>query len=153
MSQSISLVIVDDDQLVAECVGALCEALFGANVLGIATNGMEGLALIERVRPQIALVDLSMPCVSGIDVVTELRQRQVPTRCIILTGNSDENCCVSAMRAGAAGYVLKTSVIDELPFALQAVSTGHTYIPPRFRALLDQLMPDPSEEAPAKTTV
>jgi DNA-binding NarL/FixJ family response regulator len=137
MSQSISLVVVDDDQLVAECVGALCQALFGAKVLGTATNGEDGLALIEVLRPQIALVDLCMPRLSGIEVVTEVRQRHFPTRCIILTGNPDEEFCLLALRAGAAGYMLKTSVIDELPFALSLVSAGNRYVAPQFKAISD----------------
>jgi DNA-binding NarL/FixJ family response regulator len=140
MNKSISLVVVDDDQLVAECVGALCQALFGAKVLGFATNGEDGLTLIEVLRPQIALVDLCMPRLSGIDIVTEVRQRDFPTRCIILTGNPDEEFCVLALRAGAAGYMLKTSVIDELPLALSLVSNGHTYVAPQFRAVSDLLM-------------
>ena len=145
MSQSISIVVVDDDQLVAECVGALCEALLGAKVLGFATNGEDGLALIERYHPQIALVDLCMPTLSGIDVVIEARMRQLPTRCVILTGSPDELSCLTAMRAGAAGYLLKTSVIDELPLALSEVSSGNTYVTPTFRCVLDDLTMNPLE--------
>jgi DNA-binding NarL/FixJ family response regulator len=145
MSQSISLVVVDDDQLVAECVGALCEALLGAKVLGYATNGLDGLALIERYHPQVALVDLCMPTLSGIDVVIEARMRQLPTRCVILTGSPDELSCLTAMRAGAAGYLLKTSVIDELPLALSEVCSGNTYVTPPFRSVLDDLTMNPLE--------
>jgi DNA-binding NarL/FixJ family response regulator len=142
MSQSISLVVVDDDQLVAECVGALCEALFGAKVLGFATNGEDGLALLERYHPQIALVDLCMPILSGIDVVIQARLRQLPTRCVILTGSPDDLNCLTAMRAGAAGYLLKTSVIDELPLALSEICSGNIYVTPLFRGVLDDLMMD-----------
>jgi len=137
MSQSVSLVVVDDDQLVAECVGAICESLFGAEVLGFATNGEDGLALMERVRPQIALVDLCMPRLNGIEVILEASQRHFATRCIVLTGIPDEESFITAMRAGAAGYLLKTCAIDELPSALQAVSEGKTYVTPRFRHALD----------------
>jgi len=138
MSQSISLVVVDDDQLVAECVGAICESLFDAKVLGFATNGEDGLALMERVRPQIALVDLCMPRLNGIEVIAEATQRRFATRCIVLTGLADEESYLNAMRAGAAGYLLKTCAIDELPSALRAVSEGKTYVSPEFRGALDQ---------------
>jgi DNA-binding NarL/FixJ family response regulator len=137
MSQSVSLVVVDDDQLVAECVGAICESLFGAEILGFATNGEDGLALMERVRPQIALLDLCMPRLNGIEVIAEANQRHFATRCIILTGHPDEESCIIAMRAGAAGYLMKTSAIDELPSALRAVAEGKTYVTPRFRGALD----------------
>jgi DNA-binding NarL/FixJ family response regulator len=139
MTQSISLVVVDDDQVVAECVGAICESLFGAEVLGFATNGEDGLALMERVRPQIALLDLCMPLLSGIEVIAKASERHFPTRCIVLTGNPDQESCITAMRAGAAGYLLKASAIDELPTALQAVSEGKTYVTPRLKDALDHL--------------
>ena len=139
MSQSISLVVVDDDQVVAECVGAICESLFGAEVLGFATNGEDGLALMERVRPQIALLDLSMPLLSSIEVIAKASERHFPTRCIVLTGSPDQESCITAMRAGAAGYLLKASAIDELTRALQAVSEGKTYVTPRLKDAVDHL--------------
>jgi two-component system, NarL family, response regulator LiaR len=139
MSQSISLVVVDDDQVVAECVGAICESLFGAEVLGFATNGEDGLALMERVRPQIALLDLSVPLLSSIEVIAKASERHFPTRCIVLTGSPDQESCITAMRAGAAGYLLKASAIDELTRALQAVSEGKTYVTPRLKDAVDHL--------------
>ena len=106
-SVPISLLVIDDDELIAVALSALCERIPGIQVLGRATSGKDGLILMEQMAPQLALVDLLMPRLSGIDVVKAARQQRLRTRSIILTGNPDQEWCALALRAGVAGYMLK----------------------------------------------
>jgi DNA-binding NarL/FixJ family response regulator len=146
MIKSISLVVIDDDELIAEAMSALCKTLSNVEVLGFATSGEDGLALMERVRPQVALVDLCMPRLSGVDVVSKARQRHLCTRCIVVTAIDDEEWCAIAMRAGAAGYLQKLSAFDELRSALHAVTQGKTYVTPEFQDVLDRIPINPATE-------
>src|SRR5262245_34929264 len=86
----ISLIVIDDDRLVAAAVALLCSTLNGVDVLGYASSGREGLALIEKSRPSVALVDLTMEDLNGVDLTADVRKRRISTPIIILTGNSDE---------------------------------------------------------------
>src|SRR6476619_6717841 len=99
MNKSTSLVVIDDDELVAEAFGVLCDRIPGVHVRGVATNGQDGLSLMELLRPDLALVDLFMPHLNGVDVVLQAQQRHFKTRCIVLTANSDVSWCSKALRA------------------------------------------------------
>ena len=130
MSNLISVVIVDDDEMVAAAMSALCEKVKGVEVVGRANDGRDGLALVEKLVPQVALVDLMMPTLNGIDLVAMARQKGLPTRMVILTASRDPELCVRAMEAGAAAYLLKLSGVDELGIAIHAVVNGKMYITP-----------------------
>ena len=99
MSNLISVVIVDDDEMVAAAMSALCEKVKGIEVVGRANDGRDGLALVEKLLPQVALVDLMMPTLNGIDLVAMARRKGLPTRMVILTASRDPELCVRAMEA------------------------------------------------------
>src|SRR2546422_8793297 len=131
MSNLISVVIVDDDEMVAAAMSALCEKVKGVEVVGRANDGRDGLALVEKLVPQVALVDLMMPTLNGIDLVAMARQKGLPTRMVILTASRDPELCVRAMEAGAAADLLKLSGVGELGIAIYAVVNGKVYITPK----------------------
>lgn len=128
MQDRTSVVIIDDDELIAAAIAALCEKLPGIVVIGQASDGVKGLQLIEDVVPQLALVDLVMPQLSGFELVVRARRKQLPTSIVILSGNPDEEWCIRAMHAGAAGYLLKSSPFQELQLAIQSVAGGSKYV-------------------------
>ena len=107
MDRTISTVVIDDDALVAVAIWYLAGRIHGVEILGVAMMGWDGMALIEKLQPRVALVDPLMPDLSGIDLITRVVRKKLPTRVIVLTGSSDEELCWHARKAGAAGYLLK----------------------------------------------
>jgi DNA-binding NarL/FixJ family response regulator len=142
----LSVVVVDDEELIATALRALCEKIAGVEVVAQTSNPVHGLDIVAELRPRLALVDLIMPHLNGIGFVSQLRQSGLPTRAIILTGFRDEHSCVQAMRAGAAGYLLKVAAQAELATALHAVDAGETYITPELSAAFMNRSCIPSDE-------
>jgi DNA-binding NarL/FixJ family response regulator len=130
--------VIDDDELIAHALSALCQRIPNIEVLGQATNGTDGLLLMERLVPQLALVDLLMPRFSGIDVLKAARQKRLRTRSIIVTGSGDQEWCARALRAGAAGYMLKGGAVAELRLAVHTVARGKKYVSEYFTDALDR---------------
>ena len=124
------VILADDHQIVRQGIRALIERL-GVQVVAEAADG---LTLIEQVRqhlPDLAVVDVSMPGLNGIDATRQM-VAAVPTLAVVLLTMHDEELHVSAaLRAGVRGYVLKTQAADELLDAIRTVSTGGTYLSPK----------------------
>jgi len=152
MAQTISLIVIDDEELIAEALGMLCQRIPRVPMVGLATSGEDGLALLERTRPRIALVDLAMPRMSGVDVISHARKKRILTRCIVLTGTSDHGWCAKAMRAGAAGYMLKGGAVDELHLAIHTVAKGKNYVTPDCAGVMerDQVHGSNGQKLPAR---
>ena len=104
----------------------------------------DGRALLEaaqRVQPDIVILDVSMPLLNGIDAATQLKKSHPSIKVIFVTMHADADYVRSAFEAGASGYLLKRSAVDELEQAIRAVWAGHTYITPLIaKGLLDVLM-------------
>jgi len=124
------VILADDHQIVRQGIRALIERL-GVQVVAEAADG---LTLIEQVRqhlPDLAIVDVSMPGLNGIDATRQM-VAAVPSLAVVLLTMHDEELHVSAaLRAGVRGYVLKTQAADELLDAIRTVSTGGTYLSPK----------------------
>lgn len=123
---AVSCVVADDHPAV---VAAICELLEnrGIAVVGRARNGEEAVAAIEAHRPQVAVVDLRMPKLSGIDVVKQIGDRAA---IVLYTAYADRRLLVEAVDAGARGYVLKEAPLDDLVRAVETVAGGGTYVDP-----------------------
>jgi DNA-binding NarL/FixJ family response regulator len=120
------LLIADDHKIVAEGLVRLLADRYEI-VDTVAQGGIVIDAVVRR-RPDVLLLDLSMPDVSGIEVLRQLRRREVDVKVIVLTMHADASLAVEALRSGASGYVLKESSGDELVTALQVVLGGGTYL-------------------------
>jgi DNA-binding NarL/FixJ family response regulator len=122
-------VVADDHPAVLEAVAAyLVEG--GIDLVGRARDGTEALAMIERRRPRVALVDVRMPKLGGIEL-TRQAQRSAPETAILLyTGYGDRALLTEALDAGVRGFVLKEAPMDDLLRAVQSVATGGTYVDP-----------------------
>jgi two-component system response regulator NreC len=126
----IRVVLADDHLIVRQGLRLLLEKE-QIEVLGEASNGLEAIELIRRLRPDIAVLDYEMPQLGGLGVLTELPRISPKTGSIILTRHMEEAYAIEALRAGARGYVLKTQAGNDVVAAIRHVHRGEVYLSPR----------------------
>ncbi len=124
------IVLADDHHLVRAGIRSLLEKMSDVQVVGEAGDGREALELIERLLPDVALLDISMPGLNGIEVASRVTKTNAKTRVIILSMHAEQGYVAQALRAGVAGYLLKDAVAAELRLALTAAGQGKTYLSP-----------------------
>ena len=125
--QRIRVMIVDDHAILRQALGQLLEGKPEVEVVGDASNGREAMTLAEKLQPDVILMDMVMPGLNGLEATRQIRKRFPNTRVLILTGYMEDEQILSALRAGASGYVVKRSDTDELLLGIQAVHRGNTY--------------------------
>lgn len=126
----IRLVIADDHGVVREGLAALLDAEPDIDVVGLAATGQEAVALVRAKQPDIALLDITMPDMNGLEATRHITTYYPHVRVLILTIHEEETFFFEALRAGASGYVLKGASSDELLSAIRAVHEGGVYLPP-----------------------
>lgn len=124
------VVLADDHALVRAGIRSLLERMPGVEVVGEADTGLAALALIEAHQPDVALLDIAMRGLNGLEVATRVASVWPQVRVIILSMHANEEYVTQALRAGAVGYLLKDSAVAELDVALEAASRGETYLSP-----------------------
>jgi len=140
VSDPIRVLLVDDHPLVRAGIRRVLETRPGLTVVGEASNGAEALGLIENLEPDIVVLDLTMPEVDGLDVLNRLRRRSGTLRILVLTMHAQGEYVRRAIDAGADGYLLKESAVQELLTAIDTVWSGHPYYSPRIEAELARSM-------------
>lgn len=123
----ITVLIADDHQLIREGLKALLERE-GFAVVGEASNGREALKLAEMFHPEVAVLDLAMPVLNGIDTARQLRRASSKTKTILLSVHDDARYILDGLRSGVKGYLIKTHAVDDLVRAIRAVARGGTYL-------------------------
>lgn len=126
----IRLVLADDHHLVRQGLRALLERAGDVAVVGEAADGQEALDLVQRLLPDVLVIDIAMPHLNGVEAVRRLRGLGVKTRALVLSMYEDETLVRQALRNGAKGYLLKRAVSEELLLAVRAVSRGDTFLSP-----------------------
>ncbi len=127
----IKVLLVDDQNLVRQGVQALLELADDIEVIGEAKNGQEAVKLIPELLPDVVLLDMRMPGMSGLDVLHELaKSNQLPPT-IILTTFDDEELILAGVKAGAKGYLLKDVPLEELVDSIKQVAAGKTIVRPQ----------------------
>lgn len=139
----VRILIADDHALVRSGLKALLCQLTGVAVIAEAGDGLEALRLIREIKPEIALLDISMPGLNGIDVTMRASKACPETRIIILSMHADREYVLQALRAGALGYVLKDADSSELEDAISAVGSGKTYLCASVAKGISDEYPDP----------
>jgi DNA-binding NarL/FixJ family response regulator len=124
----IRVLLIDDHALVRAGIRALLGRHAGVEVVGEAAGGREALRLIEELQPDIVLLDIAMPGLSGLEVLAESTKRFPHVRVIILTVHEAGEYALRALRAGAAGYLPKSAASIELHKAIDTVARGETYV-------------------------
>jgi DNA-binding NarL/FixJ family response regulator len=127
----IRVLLVDDHDLMRAGIRVLLSAMPDIVVCGESSDGREAIRLAKELHPDIILMDISMPNLNGIDATAQLRETLPGTSVLILSMHATKVHVLEAIRAGAAGYVLKTSAVDEMEEAIRTVARGGKYITPQ----------------------
>ena len=126
----IRVLVVDDHQIVRDGLVALLGALDGMEVVGSAADGREALHLVASSEPDVVVMDIQMPALDGIEATRFIAGRHPDVRVVVLTMNEDDDTILSAIRAGASGYLLKGTTADKMIEAIKEVKAGGTVIQP-----------------------
>lgn len=146
------VLLADDHSLVLEGFRRILDDQ--CHLVGMVEDGRALLEAAQRVQPDIVILDVSMPLLNGIDAATQLKKSHPSIKVIFVTMHADADYVRSAFEAGASGYLLKRSAVDELEQAIRAVWAGHTYITPLIaKGLLDVLMTVGPGQSPQKKTL
>jgi DNA-binding NarL/FixJ family response regulator len=153
----IRVLLADDHTLVRAGIRALLETIDGVEVVAESGDGHEVLGLMERHRPDLALLDIAMPGMNGIEIARQCQRVTPKTKVLILSMYDDKTHVRQAMRAGVAGYLLKGAAVTELPLAVKAVMSGQAYLTPKASQHVvngflheEDAEPDPLEELTAR---
>ncbi|TML71574.1 MAG: response regulator transcription factor [Actinobacteria bacterium] len=147
MPETIRILVVDDHAVVREGLRVFLDLQDGFEVVGEAGDGDEAVSAAERLRPDVVLMDLVMPRRDGVSAMRALRDRVPGARVIVLTSFLDEDKLLPALRAGAAGYLLKNAQPEELERAVRAASAGEAVLDPVVAArLVDALAASGNED-------
>lgn len=122
------VVLADDHHVVREGLRALLEAEPDITVVGEAADGLTTAHLVERLKPDVLVVDVMMPALNGLEVTRQVVRQSPDTRVIVLSMYSDESYVMEALKNGAAGYVLKSSTRSDLVQAIREVMAGQRYL-------------------------
>ncbi|MGW0642916.1 response regulator [Streptomyces sp. S063] len=148
-ARAVSLVVVDDHPVVRDGLRGMFTAAPGFEVLGEAANGVDALAVVEELDPDVVLMDLRMPGGGGVAAIAELTRRGARSKVLVLTTYDTDSDTLPAIEAGATGYLLKDAPRDELFAAVRAAADGRSVLSP---AVASRLMtrvrtpaPDPAE--------
>ena len=139
---AIRVLVVDDHAVVREGLRTFLSLQDGIEVVGEAADGREAVAAAERERPDVVVMDLVMPRLDGVQAMRELRARVPRARVIVLTSFLDDDRLLPAIRAGAAGYLLKNVEPAELARAVRAADAGEALIDPVVAARLVDALAD-----------
>ena len=125
MSQTtIRVVVADDHQIVRDGLQALLGALDGVEVVGTAADGRDALHVVDETTPDVVVMDIQMPQLDGIEATRRITARHPGVHVVMLTMNEDDDTVLSAIRAGASGYLLKGSGAEEVMGAIRAAHAG-----------------------------
>jgi DNA-binding NarL/FixJ family response regulator len=125
---AIRVLLVDDHHLFRAGIRALLQTVAGVEIVAEAGDGREALCLAEAHRPDVVLLDLMMPGLNGLDTAARLARACPGSRVLVLSMNAGEDSVLQALRAGAAGYLVKTADPAELELAVRAAARGETFL-------------------------
>lgn len=131
----IRVAVADDHNLVRQGIVSLLTQINGIKVVGQAATGSEAVELARKLTPDVVVMDITMPNLNGIEATMQIHNLGLSTRVIILSMHVDSALVRQALRAGVNGYLLKQSITEELPIAIQAAMNGNTYLTPEISTL------------------
>ena len=149
MTAGTSIYLVEDQAIIRKAVRSMLEDVPEFEVVGESGEARNALAEIERLRPDVVLLDISMPGLSGLDAIAMIRRSVPRTKVVMLTHHEGETFVEQALRSGAEGYLSKNSDPEELALAIHAVRRGDPYVSPKVSGgLVSQLRGAAAEGTP-----
>ncbi|MDN3613746.1 MAG: response regulator [Vibrio gallaecicus] len=127
MSEAIKVVIVDDHQVVLDGFMARLSLEPDIDVIGTASNGLEAVELVKQLKPDVTLMDISMPIMNGIDATHLIKESQPDAKILMLTMHNNREYIMKVMQSGAVGYMLKEISSEKMVQAIKTVNQGSTY--------------------------
>jgi len=140
--QQIKVLIVDDHPILREGVAAVLGCEDDMQIVGEAASGMEALELFRALDPDVTLMDLQMPGMNGVETIRAVRKEKSEARIIVLTTYSGDILASKALKAGASGYLLKSSLKDQLVDTIRVVHSGRRRVPPEIAAEIAEHLAD-----------
>ncbi len=137
MTHSIRILLIDDQTTIRQALQMLLEREPGFEIIGGAADGETGIAFVERLKPDLVLVDIEMPGIDGIETTRIIKDRFPETNILVLTGQDDQSYLQRALQAGAKGYLLKTTPAEDLIYAIRSVQKGYSQVSP---GLIEKMM-------------
>lgn len=141
MTDSIRVLLADDHYVIRKGLAAILKAAGGFQVIGQARNGREAVTLFDELKPDVAIIDLRMPALDGIETIAAIIDRHPDARLVALTNYEGDEDIQRCLDAGAWTYVLKKSADEQLPDMLRAVAAGQRRLPPEVATLLANRRP------------
>jgi DNA-binding NarL/FixJ family response regulator len=132
----VRVVVADDQRVVREGLVTVLSVMPGVEVVGAAADGEQAVALVNRYRPQVVLMDLRMPRLDGVEATRRILAAHPATAIVVLTTYADDDSILSALRAGALGYLTKDAGREEIARALHAAAAGQAILDPAVQARL-----------------
>ncbi len=123
----IRVLVADDHAVLRQALRYMLESQPGLEVVGEAANGRDAVDMAEKLQPDVVLMDTVMPGLNGIEATRQIRRRMPKVKVLMLTGYQEDEQVAGALKAGASGYVIKKSDLDELLLGIQAVHRGNPY--------------------------
>ncbi len=139
----VSVVLGDDHHLVRAAIRGLLTGHPDIDVVGEGDSGSAVLDLVDRLKPDLVLLDLAMPGMSGLEAMRQLAERRHPVRIIALSSHTEQKWVRQALHAGVRGYVLKTETAENLALAVRTVHRGQRWFSEPITAVIAQLSLDP----------
>nr|MCU0355265.1 response regulator transcription factor [Cytophagales bacterium] len=133
-----TVLLADDHTLMRNGLRSVLEGFAEIEIVGEASNGQEAVEMTKALLPNVLLVDIAMPLLNGIQVVQMLSKEKISTRCLVLSMHNNEDYILKAAEAGAAGYLLKDSTLDDIHTALRTVAQGEMYFSPAVSGVIVQ---------------
>jgi len=134
----IQVLLAEDHTIVRQGLRSILDGREGIQVVGEAKDGREAVEKAQQLQPDIVLMDLSMPLLSGLEATRQIKSQCPQIKVLVLTMHADEEYVFQILQAGASGYLLKQSAVGELVTAIQAVYEGDSYLSPAIsRKLVD----------------
>lgn len=130
MTRPIKILVADDHAVVRQGFGRILEAAPNLQVVGEASNGREAVQLAQELRPDLVLMDVSMPELNGVEATRRLKDQSPHVKVLVLSMHKDHVYVREVLRAGASGYLLKDCSEDELVQAVRTVANGEAYLSP-----------------------
>ena len=136
MERMSKIVLAEDQKILREGLRSLLTADEGLEVVGEAENGLDAIRCVENCNPDLILLDVSMPKMTGLSAIKEIKRRSPDTKVLLLTVHDTEEYILKAFESGADGYCLKDAAYSELLMAIKSVLSGKPYLSPRISEIV-----------------